>query len=145
MARGALIRGGIGAIALCAVAISAGGCSDERTLSAEEFVRLVGEQGVEVELGEQLSTGGEAKEVHAIELVPLPGAPHPDAGEGGHAHTGGSVYVYDSAGAAEDGIDACRTAADLLCYQAANVVVILEGGGLEAQRLGVAIKKLGEE
>ena len=39
----------------------------------------------------------------------------------------------------------CRAAADLLCYRAANVVVILEGGGIEAQRLGVAIQKLAEE
>jgi hypothetical protein len=53
--------------------------------------------------------------------------------------TGENPGVYD------EGMKTCRAAADLLCYRAANVVVIFEGGGIEAQRLGVAIQKLAEE
>ena len=44
----------------------------------------------------------------------------------------------------DEEMNACQAAADLLCYRAANVVVILEGGGIEAQRLGVAIQKLAD-
>ena len=37
---------------------------------------------------------------------------------------------------------AVELAPDLLCYRAANVVVVLEGGGLEARQLGLAMQKL---
>jgi hypothetical protein len=59
-------------------------------------------------------------------------------------HAGGSLSVYDDGGADAE-YETCRQAADLLCYQLANVVVVLEGGGLEADQLGVAMKKLAGE
>jgi hypothetical protein len=93
------------------------GCSGGQTFSAEEFVRDVNREGVKLKLGEPLTTG---EEVHA----------------------GGSLSVYDEDGAADAEYETCRQAADLLCYQLANVVVVLEGGGLEADQLGVAIKRL---
>jgi len=102
-------------------------------------------QGVELTPGERLSTSDEDREIYAIELEPLSGAPAPPEEEGrGHAHAGGSLYVYDDTAAAEEEMNACQAAADLVCYRAANVVVILEGGGIEAQRLGVAIQKLAD-
>jgi hypothetical protein len=140
-----MTRGQLAALAAAALALAASSCSEERTLSASEFVADVNEQGVELTLGEQLSTSDEEREIYEIELEPLPGAPAPPGDEeGGHAHAGGSLYVYDDTAAAEDEIQACRAAADLVCYRAANVVAILEGGGIEAQRLGVAIQKLAE-
>jgi len=126
------------------VAVVAAGCTEERTFSAEEFVEDVNAQGVEMHLGEELSTTEADAELHAVELEPLIGTPEVP-GEEEHAHTGGSLGVYDDTGGAEDRLEECEAAADLLCYRAANVVVILERGGIEAQRLGVAIQKLAEE
>jgi hypothetical protein len=135
-----------GLTAAAALALAASSCSEERTLSADEFVADVNEQGVELTLGEPLSASDEDKEIYEIELEPLAGAPAPPDEEGaGHAHTGGSLYVYDDTAAADEEMQACQAAADLVCYRAANVVVILEGGGIEAQRLGVAIQKLAED
>jgi hypothetical protein len=127
-------------LALLAGSLAAG-CSEERTFTAEEFVEEVNAQGVEMHLGEELSTTESGAELHAVELEPLVGAPA-IPGEG---PPGGSLAVYDDTADAEDRLDECKAAADLLCYQAANVVVILEQGGIEAQRLGVAIQKLAEE
>jgi hypothetical protein len=95
---------------------------------------------VEIHLGEELSTTEAGTELYAVELEPLIGAP-PVPGEG---PPGGSLAVYDDTAAAEDRLNECEATADLLCYQAANVVVILERGGIEAQRLGVAIQKLAD-
>jgi hypothetical protein len=52
--------------------------------------------------------------------------------------------VYDDDADADGEIESCRDAADLLCYQAGNVVVVLQTGGIEAQQLGKAIERLDE-
>jgi hypothetical protein len=122
-------------------ALLAAGCGEERTFTAEEFTEEVNDQGVEIALGEELSTSEPGAELRSVELEPLPGAP-PVPGEG---PVGGSLAVYDEDDAAEERFRTCEGAADLLCYRAANVVVILERGGVEAQRLGVAIQRLAEE
>jgi hypothetical protein len=143
-------RGRLAALAALALALAVSSCTEERTLSADGFVADVNDQGVELTLGEPLSTTEEGKELYAVTLEPLPGAEpagHEEQGqEESHEHQGGgSLGVYDDNAGAEEGMQACRNAADLLCYRAANIVVILEGGGIEAQRLGVAMQKLAEE
>jgi hypothetical protein len=138
-------RGQLALPAAIALALAVSSCSNERTLGVDEFVTDVNEQGVELTLGERLSASDEDKEIYAIELEPLEGeAAPPEEGGHGHAHTAGSLYVYDDNAGAEDELEACRVAADLVCYRAANVVAILEGGGIEARRLGVAIQKLAD-
>jgi hypothetical protein len=142
--------GGLGLVA--AVALLAG-CGDERTFTASEFVEHINEQGVSLRLGRQLETTGGAEQLHAITLPPLPGEPEPEHGHEGeeaqeHGHEGagasGSLYVYADTGGASDQLEACRASAGLICFRAANVVVVLdeESGELAAQRLGVAIKGL---
>jgi hypothetical protein len=151
-------RGQLAGLAAIALAVAAAGCTEERKLSAGEFVADVNEQGVELTLGEPLHTEDESKELYAVTLEPVEagepaghegehgGAAEPGRDEGhGHEHGGGSLAVYEGNGAAGEGLKACESAADLLCYRAANIVVILEEGGIEAQRLGVAIEKLAEE
>jgi hypothetical protein len=128
----------VGAAALSLVSAVVG-CGGGQTFSAEEFVRDVNREGVKLKLGEPLTTEEEGKELYAVELTPL--QPRLDS-EGEPVTTGGSVSVYDEDGEADDEYETCRQAADLLCYQLANVVVVLEGGGLEADQLGVAIKRL---
>jgi hypothetical protein len=143
-------RGQVAALAVSALALAASGCTEERTLTADEFVAELDEQGVALTLGEPLHTEDESEELYAVTLEPLPGeeaAGHEGEGglEEGHEHSGGSLSVHDDTAGAEERLAACKASADLLCYRAANIVVVIEGGGIEAQRLGVAIEKLAEE
>ena len=138
--------GRLAALAAAALALAAPSCTEERTLSADEFVADVNEQGiVRLTLGEMLHTEDESKELYAVTLEPL--ETEKAAGqeeEHGHEHGGGSLAVYESTDGAEEGLKACRAAADLLCYRASNVVVIIQGGGVETQQLGLAIRRLAE-
>jgi hypothetical protein len=127
--------------ALTALLLTLAGCGgSEPTFTAQEFVKLVNREGVDLRLGEPLVTDEQGKELYAVELDPL-GGPEVDS-QGEDVHAGGSLSAYEDDGGAEDEFASCRRAADLLCYQAANVVIVLEGGGLEAQQLGVAIRRL---
>ena len=126
-------------ILLALLAGSLGACGEERKFTAEEFVGEVGDEGVQINLGEELTTSeAGTTELRAVELEPLAGAP-PVPGEG---PVSGSLAVFEDTSGAGDRLEECKSAADLLCYQAANVVVILNRSGLEADRLGVAMKKL---
>jgi hypothetical protein len=130
-------------IAALAAVLAVGGCGSEPTFTAQEFVDGVDRQGVELRLGVPLVTDEQGKELYAVELEPL-GGPRVDSG-GEPVHAGGSLSVYDDDGAADGEFATCRDAVDLLCFRAANVVVVLEGGGIEAQQLGLAIQKLAGE
>jgi hypothetical protein len=115
---------------------------EQETFSAEEFVAKMSESGVEMSLGAELFSDDEGREVVEVELEPLPGAPTPK--EGGLEHPHGSMTVHDEASGADDQFTSCEATADLLCFQAANIVIVLEGGGLEADRLATAMGKLEE-
>ena len=120
------------------------GCGGEPRFTTEEFVDGVVRQGVELRLGEPLVTDEEGKELYAVELEPL-GGPRVDS-QGEPVHSGGSLSVYDeNEGDPDAELESCEMAADLLCFRAANVVVVLEGGGLEARQLGVAMQRLAAE
>jgi hypothetical protein len=129
-------------VALAAIVLAAAGaaCGSERKLSAEGFADEVNAQGVELRLGKPLISEDEEKEVYAVELEPLTDLPG-----SGHGHTGGSLTVHEDSDEAEGAMESCQSSADLLCYRAANIVVVLEPGGIEAQQLGVAIEKLADE
>jgi hypothetical protein len=130
---------------LGAIAALVAGCgSSGPTFTASEFVDQVNGQGVSMKLGRQLPAASDAKELYAISLPPLPGSPAPPPGEEGGPGASGSLYVYDDTGGAQDELRACRASAGLVCFQAANVVVVLNGesGGIEARRLAVAIQRL---
>jgi hypothetical protein len=119
-------------------------CDGDQTFTASEFVDSVNDEGVTMRLGDQLQTSGGAEELRTVTLPPLPGAPAPDPGHEGAGGASGSLYVYDEEGGAEEQLDGCRASAGLICFRAANVVVVLdeESGRLEVQRLGVAIRRL---
>jgi hypothetical protein len=119
-------------------------CGSGQTFTASEFVDRINAEGVSIELGRQLTSGGNAKELYAVSLPPLPGEPAPPPGSDGGPGASGSLYVFSDNGHADDQMSACRGSGGLLCFQAANIVVVLsdEGGGIEAQRLAVAMKRL---
>jgi hypothetical protein len=115
------------------------GCSSTQMFTASEFVDRINAEGVSIELGRQLPSGGNAKELWAVTLPALPGEP-----AGARNGASGTLYVFGDTGGAVDQLKACRGSGGLLCFQAANIVVILgdEGSGLEAQRLAVAMRRL---
>ncbi len=126
------------------LAAAAAGCGDEQQFTAEKFVRDVNREGVKLKLGEPLTTDEEGKDLYAVELQPV-GGPRVDS-QGDPVEAGGSISVYDENGGEPDAeYQTCQRAADLLCYRAANVVIVLEGGGLEAEQLGLAIKRIAGE
>jgi hypothetical protein len=122
------------------------GCGSSQTLTASEFVDRISAQGVSIQLGRKLPGSADAKQVYAVSLPPLPGEPAPPPGSEGSPGASGSLYVYGDTGAADDELKACRASGGLLCFQASNIVVVLddEGSGLEARRLGVAIRRLAQ-
>jgi hypothetical protein len=132
----------VGRAALAALALA--GCGGQARFTTEEFVDGVVGQGVKLRLGEPLVTEEEGKELYAVELAPV-GGPRLDS-QGEPVTAGGSLSVYDeNQGDPDAELETCERAADLLCYRAANVVVVLEGGGLEARQLGVAMQRLVDE
>jgi hypothetical protein len=126
--------------ALTAAALVLGACGEEKMFDAQEFVEDVNAEGAKLELGEPLISSVEGQEVYAIELEPLTDLP----GEA-RPHSEGSLSVFDETSTADDEMEACRASADLLCYQASNAVVVLEGGGIEAQQLAVAMERLSDD
>jgi hypothetical protein len=143
VARGPGIRR-LAALALAIAGLHTAGCGGSQTFTASEFVDRINAEGVSVELGRRLQSSGDAKELFAVRLPPLPGEPPPPPGAKGGAGASGSLYVFGDTGGADDQTDACHRSGGLLCFRAANIVVVLEGGGLEAQRLAVAMKRLAQ-
>jgi hypothetical protein len=129
-----------GSARLCGLALAlAGGIllaacgSDERTFSAEQFVEAANRHGARLELGLPLSTSDTGDELYALELrfadVPLREQALPrNGGESEQEHAGGALRVSESAEEAEAEHSRCEAAVTLLCYRAANVVLILEQG-----------------
>jgi hypothetical protein len=134
----------VAALALAIAGLHTTGCGGSQTFTASEFVDRINAQGVSIELGRQLQSGGDARELFAVRLPPLPGEPTPPRGQEGGPGASGSLYVFGDTGGAEGQVDACHRAGGLLCFRAGNVVVVLEGGGLGAQRLAVAVKRLAQ-
>jgi hypothetical protein len=134
----------IAAAAVAALLVGAG-CGSEKTLTASEFVGQVNEQGVSLKLGRQLPAGSQAESVYAVTLPRLPGEPRPADEEGSGRGPNGTLYAYGGSGAAGDQLDACRASGGLLCYRAANIVVVFDQAesGISAEQLGVAIMRLG--
>ena len=134
--------------ALLALTLPLAGCGDgSQTLTASDFVDRINAEGVSIELGERLTTSGEADELYAVELPPLPGEPGPAPGSEAEPGAHGSLYVFEDGGGAEDQLEACQGSGGLLCFRAENIVVILdeESSRLTAQRFAVAVQRLRTE
>jgi hypothetical protein len=104
-------------------ALLAPACGGERSFEAEEFVSALNEHGAGLELGEPLSSQGPAHEIHAVGL----------ASSATQVHGGGSLAVTENVADAEAEYERCESAASLICYRAANVVLRLEEVSPEQQ------------
>jgi hypothetical protein len=136
---------GIALIAACA--LGPFGCGGGPSFTASDFVDKVNSEGVSMELGRRLPGGADAQELYAVRLPPLPGEPKPPPGSEGGPGASGSLYVFGGTGAAGDRLEACRDSGGLLCFQAQNIVVVLdeESSRLEARRLAVAVRRLASD
>lgn len=123
-------------------ATALGGCG-EQSFGAEEFVERANAEGARLELGAPLPTNQPGKQLYEVELAKATSAA---PGGGAHAHDAGSLAVYDGSSGADQGVDECEAAADLLCYRAGNVVIVLEGDPAAAApvRLGAALEKMAD-
>jgi hypothetical protein len=137
MGIGALIRRSIsrvlgvaGAISLAASLAACG--EQEATFTAQEFVAEANRNGAGLELGGPVNASGAEDEIYGLAVEPT-GEPSAEGraedgaavGES-HEHGGGSLRVTESDSAAREEHARCESAASLLCYRAANIVVIFE-------------------
>ena len=130
------------ALAAIGVAAAAGGCGEgERTFTAPEFVAEANRHGAALELGAQLTVAAGDDRVYGIAID---GAADDGHAQEGAEHGGGSLRVTDDADAAVDEHARCESAASLICYRAANVVLILEPGtsASDLARVDRAIRRL---
>ena len=95
----------------------------ERTFDAEAFVTEANEHGAGLVLGPTLRSSREDADVRDLSLT------EPDGGSAGgeEAHAGGSLTVLEDGDAALAEHERCETSASLICFRAANVVMIFEG------------------
>ena len=123
-----------------ALAISAAGLlvvagCGSASFGAEEFVKQANEKGAGIELGPPLGSSEPGKKTYEADLVVAPGAPRPKGEENGLR---GSLSVYDEQEAADRGLRECMATTELLCYQAANVVMVFSGSQPNAVQLRLA-------
>jgi hypothetical protein len=133
------------ALALAVAGLAACG---ERSFEAEEFVDEANSHGAGLELGEPLTTTEPESEVYALRLA----EPAVEQGEefgvvDEHAHGGGSLTVTEDEDGALEEYRRCESAASLLCYRAANVVVVFEESlpPEDRSRLDAALRSLASE
>jgi hypothetical protein len=126
-------------------------CGDETTFTADELVAEVNANGAGVRLGEQLTTSQEDLELYALRLAGGGAAPGVAPGDAGSApvdvHGGGTLTIADDADAALDEYERCEGAASLICFRAANAVLIFEGAvpNQDLARIESAVSAMAEE
>ena len=113
---------------LAAVALAA--CGEEQTFTAQEMVEEVNEHGAGIRLGEPLTTSQENLELYGIRLSGAPAAPSTpgtdQASPPVDVHAAGSLTITEGDDEAVVEYERCESAASLVCFRAANAVLILE-------------------
>lgn len=137
------VHRGRGALGLLALAIAAGaaiGCGSGPTFTAEELIAAVNEHGAELALGEPLASDAAGVEVHTLRLTGAAGAP-------ADVHAGGSLLIADDDDSALAEYHRCEQAASLICFRAANAVLIFDDTVPRAdlERVERAIRAMGSE
>jgi hypothetical protein len=128
-------------IALATLALAAAACGGERVFEPTEFVEEANAAGAGLALGEPLMSTREGLDVYELRFA---GAVQ-SARDEEHEATG-SLIVADDGEAALAEYNRCESAATLVCYRAANVVLAIQGeaGSPWLTQLDAAIRTLGE-
>jgi hypothetical protein len=144
---------GAGLSALACAALLAGsvtGCGDETTFTADELVTEVNDRGAGIRLGEPLTTSQEDVELYALRLAgggAVPGLPPGDAGSAPtDVHGGGTLTITEDDDAALAEYERCESAVSLVCFRAANAVLIFEGAvpNQDLARIESAVRSMAE-
>lgn len=132
-------RGALGLLAL-AIAAAAAGCGSGATFTAEELIAEVNERGGELALGEPLASEAEGVEVHTLRLTGAAETPT-------DVHAGGSLLITDDDDSALAEYHRCERAASLICFRAANAVLIFDDtvSRADLDRVERAIRAMGSE
>jgi hypothetical protein len=138
--------------ATCAALVtgSLAACGDETTFTADELVAEVNARGAQVRLGERLTTSQEDVELYALRLAGAGAAPGVPSGNAGSAavdvHGGGTLTITENDDAALAEYDRCESAVSLVCYRAANAVLIFEGAvpNQDLARIEAAVQAMAE-
>lgn len=123
-------QGGVAACATAALGLLIAGCGG---MDAESFAERIREQGVQMQVGEELRSEQEGLTVYDFRIPPI---------DSTSAEARGTLEVFESDEMAREGWTRCLAAADLTCYRAGPVVVVLPSDGLEARRLAAAMQRL---
>jgi hypothetical protein len=142
--------GPLGATCVALLAGSLAACGDEATFTAEELVAEVNARGAQVRLGERLTTSQEGVELYALRLAGAGAAPGVPSGDAGSApvdvHGGGTLTITENDDAALAEYERCESAVSLVCYRAANAVLIFEGAvpNQDLARIEAAVQAMAE-
>ena len=102
-------------------------------MDAAQFTEQIRQEGVGIELGRELRSEQDGVKVYDFRIAPI---------DSTSAEARGTLEVFDSEKAATDGWTRCLAAADLTCYRAGEIVVVLPSDGLEERRLAAAMQRL---
>jgi hypothetical protein len=120
------------AVLTTATLIALVGCGGERTFEPGEFVDTVNDEGADLVLGDELASIEEGVDVYALTFA--------------RGDSGGSLIVTGGADAARDEHARCEDAVTLVCYRAANVVLMFDTDPSDQHvaRVDAAIRALAE-
>ena len=129
---------------LLALVLAVGCGGSERTFSAAGFVEEANSHGARLALGAPLETARDGTELHTIELEE---AEPRRAADVAHAHVGGTLTITPDVTAAAAEFDRCELAASLICFRAANAVLLFEDElePEEQARIAAALRGMAEE
>lgn len=139
---------------IVAAAVLAPGCGEgERRFDAGSFVDELNAKGAGLRLGEPLQTTQDDTQVYDVILdtqVPTGAGAEPrhqEGGEGGHEEGGGSLTIAPDTAAATARYAECEETVNLVCYRAANAVLVIQDSAapVDLARVTAAVSALETE
>lgn len=126
--------------------LGAVGCGGERAFEPAEFVEEANAKGAGLVLGEPLASIEEGVEIYSISFTEEPGEGR-GSEPGDHSHSGGSLIVTEDAESARAEHARCEDAVTLVCYRAANVVLLFDTDPSDEHvaKVDAAVRALGDQ